>query len=177
MMSRALGEEAVKNASRKHLRAEKDASKVDEIATNMKKNQNSEREEDSGLLEANDDGGASPSNTVFIGNLHPRVAEVHLEKLMQRFGAIRNIKVCFLTGKPRGFAFCEYEDKSSAKQAESLDGRTLFGNKLTVRPAHGGSKQANLLRPPQSNARVDTKKQQQALDLKIQTLKRKLQQK
>ena len=91
---------------------------------------------------------ATTNNRVFIGNLHPRVSKAHLEKLfllpcvvgkLSSTNPIRctNIQLCFhANGKPRGFAFCDFETQHDAVTVISaLQGRTLLSRPLIVQMA------------------------------------------
>ena len=70
--------------------------------------------------------------SIFVGRLHPRVGEPHLQKLFSPYGAVRRIAV-----RPAGgYAFVEYASVESARMAiRRIDGRALLGRDLVVRPA------------------------------------------
>ena len=70
--------------------------------------------------------------SIFVGRLHPRVGEPHLQKLFSPYGAVRRIAV-----RPAGgYAFVEYASVESARMAiRRIDGRSLLGRDLVVRPA------------------------------------------
>ena len=76
---------------------------------------------------------------LYIGNLDKRVTEYHIIKLFQPHGKI--VREQFMwhasgpqRGQPRGFAFVEFENRVQALAAKaSLDAKTLFGRRLTVR--------------------------------------------
>uniref|UniRef100_A0A7S4N508 RRM domain-containing protein n=1 Tax=Odontella aurita TaxID=265563 RepID=A0A7S4N508_9STRA len=82
------------------------------------------------------------TSTLFVGGLHPRVADVHLQKLFQPYGTITRIfqvkhKEGSLIGQPKGYAFVEFLTVDSARSAiKRIDGRMLLGRTLHVRPAH-----------------------------------------
>ncbi len=104
--------------------------------------------------------------TVYVSNLHQRVCEAHLQKLFQRFGEISRVhiirKVLSSSGGNKGstinntkagrgmtrhkqqhqsgysYAFVEFKSIQSACTAiEKLNGVTLLGKDLVVRPANG----------------------------------------
>ena len=55
-------------------------------------------------------------NKLYVGNMDARLTEAAFLKLMQPFGRIANIEYRWHEfgpdrGKPRGFAFCEYEER------------------------------------------------------------------
>jgi RNA recognition motif-containing protein len=77
------------------------------------------------------------SKKVYVGNLHHRVAKVHLEKLLQPYGTVVDIHVCYhKNGQPRGFAFCEFANKTQAAAAiQALHGRSLLAKSLVVSSA------------------------------------------
>jgi RNA recognition motif-containing protein len=78
------------------------------------------------------------SKRIYVGNLHPRVAKVHLEKLLQSYGTVVDIRLCYHTnGHPRGFAFCEFSAPQEADAAiQALHGRSLLSKLLVVQGAH-----------------------------------------
>jgi RNA recognition motif-containing protein len=111
--------------------------------------------------------------TVYVGGLHSRIAQVHLEKLMKPYGTTKRLHLCTKNG--RNFAFCEYELVEEAKAAvHALHGRRLLGNTLAVRPAHQESKMGLLRNNGNSSKPIDSKQEQRAVDSKIEALKRKL---
>jgi len=81
------------------------------------------------------------TTTLYVNNLHPRLSEAHLEKLFQPFGEIIRIHIAKSqspSGQPNRhrYAFVEYKQLESAKVAiQKIDGRSLLGNFLVVRPA------------------------------------------
>ena len=82
------------------------------------------------------------TSTLFVGGLHPRVADAHLQKLFQPYGKVTRVfqvrhKEGSLEGQPKGYAFVEFEIADSARAAiRRVDGRSLLGRTLLVRPAH-----------------------------------------
>jgi len=87
------------------------------------------------------------TSTLYVSNLHSRITESHLELLFKAYGEIT--RVYFVRKRndfadsgrnindPVGFAFVEYKSIHSAKLAiEKIDGRSLLGRFLVVRPAH-----------------------------------------
>ncbi|KAG2392695.1 hypothetical protein C9374_011420 [Naegleria lovaniensis] len=77
----------------------------------------------------------NPSRCVFIGNI---AYDAPLEKLKQLFneaGTVVNFRMVYdrETNKPKGYAFCEFGDETSAMAAmKNLDGRDFNGRKLRV---------------------------------------------
>lgn len=99
---------------------------------------------------------ASTSKRIFIGNLHPRVAKAHLEKLLLPYWSktksttasssssssnnttkMMDIRLCFHpNGQPRGYAFCEFQTAHDAQAAiHALHGRKLLSRTLVVQEA------------------------------------------
>jgi RNA recognition motif-containing protein len=117
----------------------------------------------------------SPSTcTIYIGGLHPRVAQVHLEKLLQPYGTIRRLQLCVpkhqtaSSSSNHHYAFCEYASIEQAQVAmNTLHGRTLLGKTLTVQPAKERSSQGGLLKRPATTS-------EKAIESRIQAVKRKL---
>ena len=91
------------------------------------------------------------TNTLFVGGLHRSITDAHLHKLFQPYGTVERVFQVFhkqsetthrpgLAGKPKGYAFVEYDSISSAQSAmKHLDGRLLLKRTLIVRPAHSKS--------------------------------------
>jgi RNA recognition motif-containing protein len=86
---------------------------------------------------------------VFVGNLSYDSNSSDVEQLLKQAGPIREV---FLptdraTGRPRGFAFVEFETPEAADEAiEKFDGYELDGRKLRVNPAEDRPPR----RPPRS---------------------------
>ena len=78
------------------------------------------------------------SNKVFVGNLS---FDVTREELIEAFSAAGKVVDAKLptdreTGRPRGFAFVEFEsDESAEKSIELLNGKTLRGRPIRVNEA------------------------------------------
>ncbi len=78
------------------------------------------------------------SNKVFVGNLS---YDVTRDELMQIFGAAGKVVDAKVptdreTGRPRGFAFVEFDsDESAAKSIELLNGKDMKGRPLRVNEA------------------------------------------
>mmetsp|Transcript_18547 Transcript_18547/g.26102 ORF Transcript_18547/g.26102 Transcript_18547/m.26102 type:complete len:212 (+) Transcript_18547:40-675(+) len=87
--------------------------------------------------------------SLFVGNLHPRISEPHIQKLFQRYGNIsrihfvrhRNTDGTRMHAAPhKGYAFVEFTQVDSARLAMSkIDGQILLERKLHVRPSRGNS--------------------------------------
>ncbi len=99
------------------------------------------------------------TTSLFVGGLHPRIGDLHLQKLFCPYGEIVRIHV--VTNNPsdsqshsihskgfvptkykvglqqsKGYAFVEYTKVESAQLAIArLDGRQLMGRSLAVRPS------------------------------------------
>lgn len=75
---------------------------------------------------------------VFVGNLPFRASKEEIEQLFSQAGTLRDV---FLptdreTGRPRGFAFVEFESDEAAAQAiEKFNGYELGGRALRVNAA------------------------------------------
>jgi len=78
-------------------------------------------------------------NKLYVGNLPFSLGESDLRDLFEEHGAIESINVIMDrdTGRPRGFAFVEFEDASSADKAQrALDGREIDGRSIRVNEAN-----------------------------------------
>ena len=75
---------------------------------------------------------------LFVGNLSFETTQAELESLFSSVGPVSEVFVPTdrATGRPRGFAFVEYEDAAAAAAAtERLDGFELNGRSLRVSEA------------------------------------------
>jgi cold-inducible RNA-binding protein len=86
---------------------------------------------------------------IFVGNLSFKTTEDELQKEFEAFGEVESVKIIKdqYTGRSRGFAFVEMEDRDQAVAAiAGLNGKELVGQTLTVneakpREARGGGGQ------------------------------------
>ena len=75
------------------------------------------------------------SKSVFVGNLPYDATEEQLTTLMSEVGPVINVRIVHDqdTGKPKGYAFCEYADAATALSAmRNLNGREWHGRTLRV---------------------------------------------
>lgn len=83
---------------------------------------------------------------IFVGNLSFKTTEDELQKEFEAFGEVESVKIIKdqYTGRSRGFAFVEMEDREQALAAiAGVNGKELVGQTLTVneakpREARGG---------------------------------------
>ncbi|PVU94004.1 hypothetical protein BB561_002857 [Smittium simulii] len=81
------------------------------------------------------------SDTLFAGGLPPTVIEDDLRKAFERFGAIVEVKMMVdrETGRPRGFAFVQFDNEMSVQNAikvcESGDGLVIHDKRVDVKRA------------------------------------------
>lgn len=76
---------------------------------------------------------------IFVGNITPETTKAQLYELMQQFGEVSDvfIPVDFTTNRNKGFAFVEFEERSSAEKAVAssqnviLNGHRLYINWAT----------------------------------------------
>ncbi len=86
------------------------------------------------------------SKKIYVGNLPFSTTDAELRRLFEQHGTVESVSVIMdrETGRPRGFAFVEMSDASSASAAIStlngreLDGRALRVNEAQERAAGGG---------------------------------------
>ena len=77
----------------------------------------------------------SPGRVIFIGNISFDLSEQQIMDVFKDIGPIISFKLMFdrETGKPRGFAFCEYADLETANSAiRNLNGYEINGRVLKV---------------------------------------------
>jgi RNA recognition motif-containing protein len=82
------------------------------------------------------------SKKLYIGNLSFSTTEDELRAVFQRHGVVDSVAVITdrETGRPRGFAFVEMSEPSSAEDAmRALDGTDLGGRSIKVNEAQGRS--------------------------------------
>ena len=78
------------------------------------------------------------SKKIYVGNLPFSSTEADLKDVFGRHGGVASVNVITdrETGRPRGFAFVEMEDESSAQDAiRALDGTDLGGRNIKVNQA------------------------------------------
>mmetsp|Transcript_8838 Transcript_8838/g.9353 ORF Transcript_8838/g.9353 Transcript_8838/m.9353 type:complete len:250 (+) Transcript_8838:33-782(+) len=78
---------------------------------------------------------AETKHDVFVGNLSYNTTAESLQEIFNKVGTVANVRIVTDrdTGRPRGFAFIEYDDAATALSAiRNLDGYDLNGRKLRV---------------------------------------------
>lgn len=76
-----------------------------------------------------------PFKTLFVSRLSYDVTERKLRREFEEYGPIKRIRLVHdkNSGKPRGYAFIEYEHKNDMKQAYKMaDGRKIEGKRVLV---------------------------------------------
>lgn len=75
-----------------------------------------------------------PFKTLFVGRLAFVTDEIKLKREFEDYGKIKSIKLVHdKQGKPRGYAFIEYEEERSVKEAfDRADGRKIDGRRVLV---------------------------------------------
>ena len=73
-------------------------------------------------------------NTLFVGRLAYDVTEKKLRREMEHYGNVVDIKiVCDNEGKPRGYAFVEFEkDEEMTAAFKKADGKKIEGRRIVV---------------------------------------------
>lgn len=80
-------------------------------------------------------GGAGQKHDIFVGNLAFNTTEEQLYQAFQEIGKVINVRLVndMETGKPRGFAFVEFEDPQAALSAiRNMNDYELNGRRLRV---------------------------------------------
>ena len=76
---------------------------------------------------------------LYVGNLPFSATETELRDLFGKHGVLASVNVITdrETGRPRGFAFVEFEDPGSADAAmQAIDGKEIDGRTVSVNEAH-----------------------------------------
>ncbi|KAK9822157.1 hypothetical protein WJX81_000658 [Elliptochloris bilobata] len=76
-----------------------------------------------------------PFKTLFVGRISYEATEKKLRREFEEYGPVKRIRLVQEkeTGKPRGYAFIEYESKADMKTAYKMaDGRKIEGKRVTV---------------------------------------------
>jgi RNA recognition motif-containing protein len=90
------------------------------------------------MRDAAEQGDGAISNKVFVGNLS---FDVTRDELVEAFGAVGRVVDAKVptdreTGRPRGFAFVEFESDEVAERCiQQMNGRDLKGRAIRVNPA------------------------------------------
>ncbi|KAL9190935.1 hypothetical protein ACHAXT_000641 [Thalassiosira profunda] len=141
------------------------------------------------------------TTSLFVGGLHPRIGDLHLQKLFSPYGEVVRINIVshspaskssphskakippkyMALQQSKGYAFVEYTRVESARLAMSrLDGRELMGRKLAVRPSR--RKTSGLASSRDGDGKMEVTKEEArrqvgAVESKIDALKRAIEQK
>lgn len=78
---------------------------------------------------------AETKHDVFVGNLSYNTTAESLQEIFNKVGTVANVRIVTDrdTGRPRGFAFIEYDDAATALSAiRNLDGYDLNGRKVLL---------------------------------------------
>lgn len=76
-----------------------------------------------------------PENTIFVARLSPKTTKDTIKVLFSEYGKIHRFRLVrdIVTGTPKGYAFIEYEQESSAEEAyKKLNKFNLDGNEIFV---------------------------------------------
>eukprot|EP01117_Protostelium_nocturnum_P011259 TRINITY_DN408_c0_g1_i2.p1 TRINITY_DN408_c0_g1~~TRINITY_DN408_c0_g1_i2.p1 ORF type:complete len:212 (+),score=85.13 TRINITY_DN408_c0_g1_i2:83-718(+) len=105
---------------------------------NLKKNQNhkDKLEEKIKSWEPARDTNATgdPDKTVFVGRLSYTVSESKLRREFEEYGPVKKVRIVTDSeGKPKGYAFVEYEKETSVKMAyRNADGKKIDDRRIVV---------------------------------------------
>lgn len=76
-------------------------------------------------------------DTIYVSNIHPRIAEVHLQKLFAKFGDIERVHIYRKQAPKHSYAFIKFVSPESAKVAiEKTNGQKILERSLCVRYAY-----------------------------------------
>ena len=142
------------------------------------------------------------TSTIFVGGLHPRIGDIHLQKLFAPYGTIVRVhlvrhkpgatptqgnptakskaplKHAFGSQQSKGYAFVEYDTIESAQLAmERLDGKSLLGKNLVVRPSKKQSADSASALITTTMTADEARQEYKSVQSKIDSLKKALEQK
>lgn len=92
---------------------------------------------------------------MFVGNLSYRVTEQQLTETFSEVGPVRSVFIGTdrETGRPRGFAFVEFDTSEAAANAvRRFDGQEIDGRKVRVNPAEERAARGGFRRTPSEAA-------------------------
>lgn len=74
---------------------------------------------------------------LYIANLNYRVRENELEQVLSEYGTVSEIRIIKdrETGRSRGFAFVEMDERGAALAIQNLNGKELMGRQMVVKEA------------------------------------------
>ena len=74
---------------------------------------------------------------IYVGNLHYKVQENELKRILEEFGAVSSIKLITdkMSGRSKGFGFVEMDDSEAKNAIQSLNGKELYGRPMVVKEA------------------------------------------
>jgi len=77
------------------------------------------------------------SKRIYVGNLPFSATEDEIRDLFSSYGTVQSVRVITdrETGRPRGFAFVEMDDRGADAAIEALEGSTMGGRSLRVNEA------------------------------------------
>uniref|UniRef100_A0A8R1DZY6 RRM domain-containing protein n=1 Tax=Caenorhabditis japonica TaxID=281687 RepID=A0A8R1DZY6_CAEJA len=82
---------------------------------------------------------ASSGVSVYVGNVPYQGTEQEIGQYFNNVGVVTNVRIVYdrETGRPRGFAFVEFEDQTGADRAvQELNGAAFNGRNLRVNYAN-----------------------------------------
>lgn len=75
---------------------------------------------------------------IYLGNISYNATEDSIKKLFEQFGRVSGVKIIMdkFTGKSKGFAFVEMENREEGLKAiNELDGKDFLGRNIKVNEA------------------------------------------
>lgn len=77
------------------------------------------------------------SKRIYVGNLPFSATEEEIRDLFSSYGTVQSVRVITdrETGRPRGFAFVEMDDRGADEAIQALEGSDMGGRSLRVNEA------------------------------------------
>jgi len=90
--------------------------------------------QNNGILKKSENSTEDPYKTLFVGRLNYDTSDHKLKREFETFGPVRKVRVVQdKEGKPRGYAFVEFESERDMRHAFKLaDGRKIDNRRVVV---------------------------------------------
>ncbi|EHK96478.1 RNA-binding, RBD [Glarea lozoyensis ATCC 20868] len=105
-----------------------------------------------------DDGAINPGSNLFVTGIHPRLSEVEVTRLFEKYGDVEKCQIMLdpHTKESRGFGFVKMETAEQADAAkEGLQGEVIEGRTLSIEKARRSRPQEDPRHGPSGGGRYN----------------------